>query len=434
MFSAGQLVDAQNLGDPGTTTAGKFTPNWVPAFKNPVHGLIIISGDGQDTVNKILAQVEAILQVGKQDAAIHEVLKVIGVVRPGDQKGHEQWVKFPLCSKGRSQQKSYSFGFLDGISNPAVAGFDTNPNPGQETVPANIILLQSDSTPARPAWAVDGSFLAFRYLFQLVPEFNDFLNKNPIVLPGLTPKQGSEFLGARLVGRWKSGMHRKLSFLGFKLMKERSIGAPVDLAPLVDDPVLGADPLRNNNFSYTFPGDFDTQTRCPFAAHLRKTNPRNDLEHDGGSTTARRLIRRGIQFGPEVTPAEVLDNKTHIGRGLLFVCYQSDLSKGFQFVQTSALLRFCTRVTVQTPITFLIIEWANNTAFPPKTGVTPGTDAIIGQASDPSSRSISGTDPNQPGNFLKLPAEWVVPQGGEYFFSPSISALRNTFALGVQTQ
>lgn len=111
----------------------------------------------------------------------------------------------------------------------------------------------------------------------------------------------------------------------------------MDLAPLADDPALGADPLRNNNFSYSFPGDFDTQTRCPFAAHVRKTNPRNDLEGFTPpiSTASRRIIRRGVQFGPEVTPAEALANKTFHGRGLLFVCYQSIIANGFQFIQHS---------------------------------------------------------------------------------------------------
>lgn len=99
---------------------------------------------------------------------------------------------------------------MDGISNPAVEGFDTKPNPGQETIDQGIILAGRDGdtinavTP-RPAWALDGSFLVFRYLFQLVPEFNTFIKQNAIVLPGMTEEEGSEFFGARLVGRWKSG-------------------------------------------------------------------------------------------------------------------------------------------------------------------------------------------------------------------------------------
>lgn len=52
---------------------------------------------------------------------------------------------------------------------------------------------------------VDGSFLVFRFLFQLVPEFDKFLKENPVKVPGLSPEEGSELMGARLVGRWKSG-------------------------------------------------------------------------------------------------------------------------------------------------------------------------------------------------------------------------------------
>ena len=68
--------------------------------------------------------------------------------------------------------------------------------------------LSTNKPVSRPAWALDGSFLAFRYLPQLVPEFNLFLKENPIPIPGLSPTQGSELLGARLVGRWKSGTYR----------------------------------------------------------------------------------------------------------------------------------------------------------------------------------------------------------------------------------
>ena len=104
-----------------------------------------------------------------------------------------------------------SFGFLDGISNPVVNGFDTVINPGPKTVDPGVVVTghQGDIT-SRADWATDGSFLAFRYLFQQVPEFNDFLQKNPIEKDGdgkvLTPEEGSDLLGARMVGRWKSGM------------------------------------------------------------------------------------------------------------------------------------------------------------------------------------------------------------------------------------
>ncbi|OBZ72595.1 Dye-decolorizing peroxidase msp1 [Grifola frondosa] len=365
-FDEGQLADAQDLGDKGTPTSTGFVPDWIPAFKNPVHGVILISGDCHATVQATLIKVEQIFNVGAHNATLHEVLRLVGDVRPGAENGHEH------------------FGFLDGISQPAVKDFDTKPNPGQETKPVT-----------RPAWALDGSFLALRYLFQLVPEFNTFLKKNPLPLPGLTPEQGSELLGARLVGRWKSG-------------------APIDITPLKDNPALGADPLQNNNFRYAFPDDPQTQDRCPFAAHTRKTNPRADLEDlppptGPVPTESRRIIRRGIQFGPEVTPLEASLGQTKLGRGLIFAAYQSNIVNGFQFIQHS---------------------WANTAGFPIQKPVTPGFDPIIGQAADPTSRTLTGTNPNNQSASLSLPIEWVVPKGGEYFFAPSISTLRDTFAFG----
>ncbi|KAI0364308.1 Dyp-type peroxidase [Pilatotrama ljubarskyi] len=358
-FKNGQFNDAPTLGDQGTNVNGKFVPDWIPAFKSTIHGVILISGDSDVTITATRLAIEAIFNFGAHNAALHEVITLKGTVRPGAEKGHEH------------------FGWLDGISQPAVQG---------------------DSVTTRPSWALDGSFLALRYLFQLVPDFNfSFLESNPITSTGLSPAEGSELLGARPVGRWKSG-------------------APVDITPLKDDPALGADPLRNNNFRYAFPDDPTTSDRCPFAAHTRKTNPRADLEDPpiNASTESRRIIRRGVQFGPEVSPAEAAAGKTQHGRGLIFAAYQSNIVNGFQFIQHS---------------------WANNVNFPPKqpvppstAAVVPGFDPIIGQASDVASRTLIGTDPGNEDSSLSLPTQWVVPKGGEYFFSPSIPALGSVFA------
>ncbi|KAI0788099.1 hypothetical protein C8Q74DRAFT_655494 [Fomes fomentarius] len=382
-FEAGQLKGAQALGDPGAADAsGKFVPNWIPAFKNTIHGVILISGESELTVAGSHALVAGIFNIGALHATLHEVLTLKGNVRPEPHRAHEH------------------FGFLDGISQPAVQGFDSKPNPGQETVPQGAILCGREGDVVagttqvvpRPDWAVDGSFLALRYLFQLVPEFNTFLKNNPIRSTGLTPEQGSALLGARLVGRWKSG-------------------APIDVFPLQDNPAAGTDPTQNNNFRYDFPDDQQTQDRCPFAAHTRKTNPRADLEDLNIPTQNRRIIRRGIQFGPEVDKEEAASGQTKHGRGLIFVAYQSNIVNAFQFIQES---------------------WANNTTFPIQKPVKePGFDAIIGQpnTNDVGPRALVGTDPKNQNESLSLPTEWVVPKGGEYFFSPSIPALRNKLAL-----
>lgn len=99
------------------------------------------------------------------------------------------------------------FGFADGISQPAVNGFTANPNAGQLSVDPGFFLLGETgdaSATTRPSWAQDGSFLAFRQLKQLVPEFDTFLTQNALSEPSLTAQQNADLLGARMIGRWKS--------------------------------------------------------------------------------------------------------------------------------------------------------------------------------------------------------------------------------------
>ena len=77
-----------------------------------------------------------------------------GQVRPGDEAGHEH------------------FGFMDGISQPAVKGFTQTPFPGQIVIEPGFFLFgeEGDSqASSRPAWAKDGTIMAFRQLKQLVP-------------------------------------------------------------------------------------------------------------------------------------------------------------------------------------------------------------------------------------------------------------------------
>jgi deferrochelatase/peroxidase EfeB len=184
--------------------------------------------------------------------------------------------------------------------------------------------------------------------------------------------------------------------------------------------MMGSDPQRNNNFDFS---DDQGERRCPFGAHIRKTNPRADfgLPNNAGvnpQTTdvdPRRIIRAGIQFGPEVSVAEAANGKTATDRGLMFVCYQTSIPNQFEFVQ---------------------ISWANNTGFifgkkhPDGTPVTVGFDPIIGQnASLSRARTTDEPVPNYPtGNVrstLNEPNDFIIPTAAGYFFVPSIEALTN---------
>ena len=86
------LADSKALGDNGTTSNGAFSPDWIPAFKQAIDGLILIAGDSHLTVIEKLAEVKLVFSVGAHNAAIHEVTRIIGDTRPGNEKGHEQFV------------------------------------------------------------------------------------------------------------------------------------------------------------------------------------------------------------------------------------------------------------------------------------------------------------------------------------------------------
>ena len=57
-----------------------------------------------------------------------------------------------------------------------------------------------------------------------------------------------------------------------------------------------------------------------------------------------------------------------------------------------------------------------------KTDKTPGFDPIIG-ANGGQSRFVSGLDPTNSSRDVTLVTDFVQSRGGEYFFSPSISAI-----------
>lgn len=107
------------------------------------------------------------------------------------------------------------------------------------------------------------------------------------------------------------------------------------------------------------------------------------------------MLRRGITYGPEFQQGETPYGETvpvEQDRGLLFISFQSSISRAFEFVQA---------------------RWMNAPDFQ-KAG--DGQDAISSQNSEtrpfllPSDKHLSF-------------APWVITTGGAYFFSPSLSGL-----------
>ena len=130
---------------------------------------------------------------------------------------------------------------------------------------------------------------------------------------------------------------------------------------------------------------------CPFAGHIRKTNPRDDVPLN--ELLRHRMLRRGIPY-----------SASNDDKGLLFIAYVTSIERQFEFVMNS---------------------WVNNPDFKASGA---GIDPIIGQSSEKHVtndfllpwRTETGTTRNVS---LKLP-RLTYPTGGGYFFCPSIPTLQ----------
>ncbi len=269
-----------------------------------------------------------------------------------------------------------SFGFKDGIGQPSVEGSGLPPsNPNEPPLKAGeIVLGYPDETgvlPPMPAPDVlgrNGTYVVFRKLHTRVAAYRQYLRAKA------ESREAEALLGAKMVGRWQSG-------------------APLVLAPDRDDPALGSDADRNNDYSYA--GDL-RGFKCPVGAHARRANPRDALDHDGSvNVRLHRMIRRGTSYGPEL-PEGVMDDDGQ-DRGIMFIFAGAHLKRQFEFVKT---------------------QWLNDGIF---LGVPSEKDPLVG----PNDGSGTFTIPARPirRRLQELPP-FVITRGGEYCFAPSLRALR----------
>lgn len=289
---------------------------------------------------------------------------------------------------GRQQRRGADavehFGYVDGISQPVMTAPDL-PNAAERTrndpsAGLNLVLVRDPFSDAPDAC---GSFYVFRKLEQNVSAFRSAEAKLARDL-GLADKGLAEGM---IVGRFRNG------------------------TPVVLSPTAATGPAKENNFNYgTDPGTKpDFPQKCPFHAHIRKTNPRGDIGRQFGPAPglddgerARRIARRGMTYGPRDPD---LSDAPKGGVGLLFQCYQASIPDQFAFMQNG---------------------WANNPGFV-RPGAT-GQDPVIGQGA----RSTEQTWPTGWGGKQQksLPdmGQFVFNRGGEFFFAPSVPFLKGLAA------
>lgn len=232
--------------------------------------------------------------------------------------------------------------------------------------------------------------MVYRKLHENVGTFNKFLDEQSKNYPG-----GKELLAAKFSGRWRDN------------------GAPLVHTPdneskaEWDKKFAEADDATQKRMLTDFTYNEDISgAKCPFSAHTRRINPRGSLEYGvkdafhtpGALVDRRRILRRGLPYGK--VKDETSDKGNH---GIIFMALNADIKRQFEFIQQQW------------------INYAND--------FKQGNDkeVLLGNHSKKNPGKVvlqvepgSGKPPHFVNNIPRL----VETRGGDYFFIPSIGALK----------
>lgn len=396
---------ARRLGDDGPSDPSRWT--WGGPESAQVHGLLAVFAGHRVACDDDLAET--------RDAVDGQLCEANGVrlVR-----------RLDALPVDRVLRKEH-FGFRDGISNPRLASLSRSGTrdviadgefvlgyangygrlPLSPEVPAardrDRDLPPSSTDPrGRRDFGKNGSYLVFRQLAQDVAAFWRHVYGAAPHVPEAPPgDRGAAWLAAKMVGRWPNGT---------ALTRHPSRPGPTR----EDD---------ENAFLYA-PHDAFGE-RCPIGSHVRRTNPRDtalpvphDIDLSGdpndpevrdrrlGHTALHRVLRRGRPYGapldPHYDPAHVrARGDDAVERGLYFLCFNANLARQFEFVQSN---------------------WAISPTF---AGLSRDPDPLLGAGRTcpfvASDFTLQGLPPRRVRDLPRV----VETRGAAYFFMPSKSAL-----------
>lgn len=350
-FHDGMQTRVVRLADPPVA-------NWEANFQQQIDGMLLLADNDPER-----------LELERDSVAAS--LEAVGVTVLFEERGDQQF-------NDRGQGVEH-FGYVDGRSQPIFLTEDIEHekliNGGTSmwdpAFPLEQVLV---TTGSGSATAVLGSFFVFRKLEQNVFGFK----RKEEELSTLLGFHGEEreLAGALMVGRFEDGTP-------VVLRKEAGFGGGVP-----------------NNFNYD---DDKVASKCPFHAHIRKTNPRGSGGAEPQAGERKHIMaRRGITFGSR---EDGMGDRPEDGVGLLFMSHQSSIENQFEFTQAT---------------------WANNPGFPLGAPTPPGIDPVMGQGANVAGTQQTPKVWGDPAS-AKVPADFsgfVTMKGGEYFFAPVISTLR----------
>ena len=427
-FSMGMKDRWEILGDDGVSAP----EHWDSIWQGELSVDIWVSIDGQTPI-ALEQRYREICQILEWDDVKDGVVQL-----SGHQGGSIEYQEAGVL-EGRTEH----FGYSDGISEAYFKGSGSNPikvigggkptrlspdtKEGWEPLETGEFILgyrdESEEYPAAPIprlLSYNGTFMVYRKLHQNVAAFNRYTEEVGRDFPG-----GKEALSAKFVGRWKNGAPLTLfptqpeadQFIDrLKEIKDKYYHA------YQEDPKGSAtltlkqdyERLRQQLVGYNFNHDL-SGSRCPVGAHTRRVNPRGALEFGkqafetpGALVNRRRILRRGLPYGKKVTdPSQ--DDGNH---GVIFMCLCASIERQFEFIQQ---------------------QWINygndfklaNDKDPllGNHGQTPagkGTGRMIVEGQKPDTNGNNGRPPFFCSNLTRF----VETKGGDYFFVPSLTAIR----------
>jgi Dyp-type peroxidase family len=292
------------------------------------------------------------------------------------------------------------FGFVDGISQPSIRGLLSSRGALKVDLlePGEFILGYPDGRQAFPptpqVFATDdpakllpdlpanfppppsngavrdvgrnGSYLVIRQLEQDVAGYDNYVNTAAATL-----ETTRDWVAAKMVGRWPNG-------------------APLVLFPYGEPKTYN--PLRKDE-DFLFGRDDPQGVACPFGAHIRRANPRDQFDAGDKTqmsiTNRHRILRRGRSY------VDWFDSRAD-AQGLLFMCLNADIERQFEFLQQT---------------------WIGSTSFGPLSGEA---DPLTGMNRTRGTYTIPTTD--GPRQLTGMPS-FVSVIGGGYFFLPGRQAL-----------
>jgi Dyp-type peroxidase family len=412
---AGNANRSRRLGDTGTNAPAAW--KWGGASGVPHVVVILFAEPGQ----------LAAWQQSVTGALFQQAFEEVGRLTTSDLGGREH------------------FGFIDGISQPQIdwAGTRSVTVNGNQLTYGNLVCLgefllgypneynqytdrplldEDDKTaadlpnaedqPGKKDLGRNGTYIVFRQLEQDVRAFWQYVDEATRAAHETGYGVVEAMVGRRLEDGAPLAALKKTAIDG--------VGATGNEEKRQQD-------IRLNQFDYTADPD---GARCPVGAHVRRGNPRTpdlpgqpsgifqELVHllGFGETNPHedlvapvrfhRLLRRGREYGPALSPGEALQPAPPDDpqRGLHFLALNANIERQFEFVQNA---------------------WMARTKFD---GVTEESDPLLGNREPvqgcPFTDSFSIPQEGKVRKRLMEMPRFVSVRGGAYFFLPGIRALK----------